>query len=340
MKPLLNTLYVTLPDARVLKEGEAVCVRANDEIQARIPIHTLSGIVCIGEVWCSQNLMSMAAENGVSLSFLSNTGRFLARVHGPVTGNVLLRVAQYRAMDSADRAGEIARNIVVAKLANSRVAVLRAARENEGDAGLDAAALRLLRLCEDVSRCSDVDVIRGIEGDGARVYFSVFDRFISAQKDGFFWRGRSRRPPMDNMNALLSFLYTLLVHDVAGALECVGLDPAVGYLHALRPGRPSLALDLMEELRPMLPDRLALTLINRRQISADNFRECETGGVAMDDDTRREVLIAWQKRKQEVVTHPFLEERVPVGLIPHVQAMLLARHLRGDLNEYPPFLWR
>jgi CRISPR-associated protein Cas1 len=261
-----------------------------------------------------------------------------------VSGNVLLRRAQYRASDSEQSSAAIARSVVLAKIANCRTVVLRAARERDKDAPgaveLDRASLRLTRIGEDLQGEAGLDSIRGHEGDAARVYFSVFDHLITAEKEQFFFRNRSRRPPLDRTNALLSFVYTLLTHDIAGALETVGLDPAVGYLHRDRPGRTSLALDLAEELRPVLADRLVLSLINRRQVTADGFRQQETGGILMDDDTRKQVLIAWQKRKQEEILHPFLEERAPFGLIPYLQATLLARYIRGDLEAYPCFLWR
>ena len=344
MKPLLNTLYITSQGSYLSRDGETVSVRHEDEVKLRVPIHTLSGIVCFGQVSCSSFLMSLAAESGVGISFLTEHGRFLARVHGPVSGNVLLRRAQYRASDTEESSAAIARSVVLAKIANCRTVILRAARERNAEAPetaqLDRAALRLARIGEDVQRASGLDSIRGHEGDAAREYFSVFDHLITAEKDQFFFHSRSRRPPLDRTNALLSFVYTLLTHDIAGALEAVGLDPAVGYLHRDRPGRPSLALDLAEELRPVLADRLVLSLINRRQVSADGFRQQETGGMVMDDDTRKQVLIAWQKRKQEEILHPFLEERAPFGLIPHLQATLLARFLRGDLEAYPCFLWR
>jgi CRISPR-associated protein Cas1 len=287
--------------------------------------------------------MGMCAERGVGLSFLTEHGRFLARVQGPVSGNVLLRRNQYRATDDDLCTASLARAIVLAKVANSRTVLLRAARErSEFDSvgALERAALRLKRILEEVEKASTVDEIRGHEGDAARTYFEVFDNLILADKASFFFRGRSRRPPLDNMNALLSFLYTLLTHDTASALETVGLDPAVGYLHRDRPGRPSLALDLVEELRPVLADRLALTLVNRQQVSAEGFQTLETGAVIMDPDTRKQILVTWQKRKQEEILHPFLQERVPLGLLPYVQAMLLSRYLRGDLDGYPCFFWK
>ncbi len=343
MKQLLNTLYVTTQGAYLAQDGETVAVRVEKETRLRVPIHTLSSIVCFGQVSCSPFLMGMCGERGVALAFLTEHGRFLARVQGPVSGNVLLRREQYRWADQGEKSALVARPVVMGKIANCRTVLMRALREKtEGDDGqeLEFAARRLGRLLETVSKTAGLDEIRGHEGDAARVYFGVFDQLITASKEGFFFRERSRRPPLDNMNALLSFVYTLLTHDVTAALESVGLDPAVGYLHRDRPGRPGLGLDLVEELRPVLADRLALSLVNRRQVQADGFKRAESGGVTMDEATRKEVLVAYQRRKQEEIMHPFLQERVAFGLVPFVQATLLARFIRGDLDGYPAFLWK
>lgn len=260
--------------------------------------------------------------------------RFLARVEGPVSGNVLLRREQYRRADDLDGSGQLAQTILLAKIANSRTALLRSARKHPS-AELDAAAIALAHSLRMAERETALDTLRGLEGDAARSYFAVFNHRIVAQQEDFVFHERSRRPPLDNVNALLSFLYVLLAHDVASSLESVGLDPAVGFLHCDRPGRSGLALDLMEELRPVLADSLVLSLINRKQVAASGFTRSETGGVLMNDATRKEVLIAWQKRKQEEILHPFLGERLPLGLVPYAQALLLARHLRGDLDAYP-----
>jgi len=343
MKQLLNTLYVTTQGAYLAKDGETVAVRVEQETKLRVPIHTLGAIVCFGQVSCSPFLMGLCGERGVALAFLTENGQFLARVYGPVSGNVLLRREQYRRADSAEGSATIARAVVTAKVANCRTVLQRAAREKPEGGGseeLDRAVRRLGRLLEDVAKAQDVDAIRGHEGDAARTYFSVFDHLITASKEEFFFRGRNRRPPLDNVNALLSFVYTLLTHDITAALEGVGLDPAVGYLHRDRPGRPSLGLDLMEELRPVIADRLALSMINRRQIQGKGFRKTESGAVVMDEGTRKEVLVAYQTRKREEIQHPFLGEKVDFGLVPHTQAMLLARYLRGDLDGYPSFLWK
>lgn len=343
MKKLLNTLYVTTQGSYLAREGETVLVRHKQESRLRVPIHTLGGIVCFGQVSCSPPLMGLCAEKNVALSFLTEHGRFLARVQGPVNGNVLLRREQYRKSDEEQAAASIARAAVMAKVANCRTVVLRGARERsdgDGVGALDEAAVRLARVLTSLEKADTVDGVRGFEGEAASVYFGVFDHLITASKEAFFFRERNRRPPLDNINALLSFLYTLLVHDIEGALEAVGLDPAVGFLHRDRPGRPGLALDLMEELRPVLADRLTLSLVNRRQVQMDGFRRTESGAVVMDDSTRKEVLVAWQKRKQEEIQHPFLGERIELGLLAHVQALLLARYIRGDLDGYPAYFWR
>jgi len=343
MRQLLNTLFVTTQGAYLSREGEAVLVRVEHENKLRVPIHTLGGIVCFGQVSCSPPLMELCGDRNVAISFLSEQGRFYARVQGPVSGNVLLRREQYRRADIEAVSSEIARAIVIAKIANCRTVLLRAVRDRP-DApevlAIEAASQRLARLLDELRQPAPLEVVRGREGDAARTYFEVFDHLISTQKEDFFFRERSRRPPLDNVNALLSFLYTLLAHDVTAALETVGLDPAVGFLHRDRPGRPSLALDLMEEFRPIFADRLALSLINLQQIRGKGFRKTESGAVMMDDATRKEVLVAYQKRKQEEIQHLFLNEKLAVGLLPHVQAMLLARYLRGDLDGYPPFFWK
>jgi len=339
LRKLLNTLYVTVPHAYLSKDGETVLVRVEQETLLRVPIHTLEGIVCVGLVSISPALMGFCAESRVGVSFLTEHGRFLARIQGPIHGNVLLRREQYRRADDEYASAALARAYLLAKVANCRTSVLRAAREHPS-ATLDAACLQLAQSLRLLDRPATLDALRGVEGDAARTYFSVFDELILHQKDDFFFRERSRRPPLDNMNALLSFLYVMLAHDLSSALETVGLDPAVGFLHRDRPGRAGLALDLMEELRPVLTDRLAISLVNRRQVAGDGFTRSESGGVIMSDATRKEVLIAWQIKKKEEILHPFLNERIPLGLIPYAQALLMARHLRGDLDAYPSFFWR
>lgn len=343
MKHLLNTLYVTTQGAYLTREGETVLVRVERETKLQVPVHTLGGIVCFGQVSASPPLMGLCAERGVAISFLTEHGRFLARVQGPVSGNVLLRREQYRRADDTETSAQIARAMVVAKIANCRTVLQRAAREHPDDGCAEALSEAIAQLAQHLKELESpvpLDTVRGKEGDAARRYFAVFDHLITAEKESFSFSERSRRPPLDNINALLSFVYTLLAHDVSAALEGVGLDPAVGYLHRDRPGRPGLALDMMEELRPYLGDRMALSLVNRREIKGSGFKRTESGGVTMDDETRKTVLVAYQKRKQEEIQHPFLGETIAVGLLPHVQALLLARHLRGDLDGYPPFFWR
>lgn len=344
MKRLINTLYITTEGAYLSQEGETVVVHVDHEVKLRVPVHTLGGIVCFGQVSCSPYLMHLCAEKNVGISYLSENGRFLARVQGPVSGNVLLRREQYRKADDLEQTSDMARIIIAAKLANSRTVLMRAARERDEEdevfQQISAAANHLVALIRGLERPQPVDQARGVEGDGARTYFGVFDHLITAQKCDFFFRGRSRRPPMDRVNALLSFVYTLLAHDAESALEGVGLDPAVGFLHRDRPGRAGLALDLMEEFRPFLADRLALSLINRQQVKGKGFTETESGAITMDDDTRKELLVNYQKRKQEEIYHPFLGERLTMGLLIHAQALLMARFIRGDIEAYPPFLWK
>lgn len=341
MRKLLNTLFVNTQGAYLSQDGETVLVRHEEATLLRVPIHTLGGIVCFGRVSMSPPLMGLCGERQVLVSFLSESGRFLARVTGPVSGNVLLRRRQYLVADCPGEAARIARAVVMAKVANCRTVLLRANREPSGrSAELERAASELARILDRLERTDlDADVLRGLEGEAARTYFGVFDHLITSRGE-FEFRGRTRRPPLDPVNALLSFVYTLLVHDITSALETNGLDPCVGYLHAERPGRPSLALDLMEEFRPILADRLVLSLINRRQVRASGFRTNPSGAVEMDEATRKEVLASWQKRKQEEVQHPFINEPAPIGLFPHLQALLLARHLRGDLDAYPALIWR
>ncbi|MDA1276970.1 MAG: type I-C CRISPR-associated endonuclease Cas1c [Verrucomicrobia bacterium] len=343
MKKYLNTLYVTTQGAYLNKDGEALCVAIEHEVKLRVPIHMLDGVVCFGNVMCSPFLMHHCAENGVLISFLSEHGRFLARVSGPVSGNVLLRREQYRRSEDPAKHLEMARAIVLAKVANARTVLLRAQRDHGEKGGMEAvtaSARRLDHLIDRVRADTDVEILRGREGEAARTYFEGFDGLITAQKEAFAFRGRSRRPPLDNINCLLSFVYTLLAHDCEAALETVGLDPQVGFLHRERPGRASLALDLMEEFRPSFADRLVLSLVNLRQVQAGGFVKRETGAVEMTEETRKTVLTAYQKRKQEEMTHPFLGETAPLGLFWHLQAQLLARHIRGDLDGYPPVIWK
>lgn len=343
MRHLLNTLFVTTQGAYLRRDGETVQVRVQDEVKIQVPIHNLGAIVCFGRVGCSPALMALCGTRNVLLSFLSEQGRFLARVQGPVSGNILLRRQQYRLADSPSVSARLASVIVAAKASNCRTVLLRASRDRPGDpacVGLEAAATDIQRVIEKLREPMTLEVVRGKEGEVAKYYFGVFDALLTAQKEEFSFRERSRRPPLDNVNAMLSFVYTLLLNDIVAALETVGLDPAVGFLHRDRPGRPSLALDLMEEFRPFLADRLVISLVNRQQVKGSGFARTESGGVMMDDETRKAILVAYQKRKQEEIQHLFLEERVTIGLLPFCQALLLSRHFRGDLDGYPPFFWK
>jgi CRISPR-associated protein Cas1 len=343
MKHLLNTLFVTLQGAYLAREGMSVIVRHEKQTKLRVPVHTLGAICCFGRVGVSPPLMGFCAKQNVAIVYFDEHNRFLARIYGPVSGNVLLRKKQYSCSDELASCCEMAKAVILSKIANGRSVLLRAMRDRPdgpNNSDLESAAGRMNGCLEFMKSAQSLESIRAVEGEAAKAYFDVFDHLITSQKEDFYFRGRSRRPPMDNMNALLSFLYTLLASDVASALEGVGLDPAVGLLHRDRPGRMSLALDLMEELRPYLADRLALSLVNRQQIHGKGFTTTASGAVRMNDETRKELLIAYQKRKQEEIVHPFLNEKIAVGLIPHVQALLLARHLRGDIDGYPPFFWK
>lgn len=309
----------------------------------QLPMHAIGGIVCFGNVLCSPFLIGAACEKDIGVSFLTEHGRFLGAVRGPVSGNVILRRKQYRMADDEAATRSIAANIVAGKLANCRVVMNRAARDH-GDR-IDASSIRTAsasidRIIDRLEIAKDADELRGLEGMAAAEYFGAFNQLIIDGKENFRFEERSRRPPLDPVNALLSFVYTLLAHDVASAIETVGLDPAVGFLHRDRPGRPGLALDLMEEFRPVIADRLALSLINRRQVEARGFKRAESGAVVMDDETRKTVLVEYQNRKQDEVIHPYIDEKVPIGLLYFIQANLLARFMRGDIDGYPPFFWR
>lgn len=343
MKTHLNTLFITTDGTYLAKDGQAVLVRVEKKTKLRVPLHNLDGIMCFGRVGVSPQLMGACAEANVSISFLSQQGRFRAAVVGYSPGNVVLRRQQYRASDEADACGAICQAVIIGKLANCRSVLLRAARDSsnqERRERLKAVATRLSANLVDVRITNSVARLRGIEGESAVTYFSAFNDLVDGPPDEFVFTKRSRRPPRDALNALLSFVYALLTHDARSACEAAGLDAAVGFLHRDRPGRPGMALDLMEEFRPVLADRLVLSLINRRQVSENGFKYLETGAVRMNDATRKTVLVAYQERKQEAITHPFIGERTSVGLLIHLQARLMARHLRGDLDGYPPFIWK
>lgn len=342
MKHLGNVLYITTPEAYLTLDGENMVIKKDEQSFTRLPLHNLENIVCFSWQGASPALMGACAELSIGLCFLTPNGRFQARVTGRVKGNVLLRKRQYDISEKEADSRPIAASFLLGKIYNCRKVIERALRDHAmlvDQESLMGASTFLKETLKAIPSCHSAGNLMGFEGSAAKIYFGVFNHLILQQREAFFFKERSRRPPLDNMNSLLSFLYTLLANEVTSALEVVGLDPYVGFLHQDRPGRPSLALDLMEELRPVFADRLALSLVNRKQITAKGFIQKESGGILMDDDTRKAVLTAWQERKKEVILHPYLKERIPFGLIPHVQAMLLARHLRGDLDAYPPFFW-
>ena len=344
MKKLLNVLYISTQGTYVSKERENIVVSSQDKQIFRAPIHLISSVICFGNVACSPFLLGFCAENNVSVSFLSENGRFLARVQSPISGNVLLRKQQYKYSEDEDFCLNTAKSILIGKLNNSRTVINRALRDHQekisNPDALKLASENFQRALNKIFDISDLDVLRGIEGDAANSYFGVFDGLILIDKENFYMQARSRRPPRDNVNCLLSFIYTLLAHDISSALEGVGLDPQVGFFHKDRPGRPSLALDMMEEFRPVIADRLALTLINLSQLTVKDFSKSESGGVLMGDKNKKIVIDAYRKRKDDEIFHPFFKENIRIGLLFHAQAMLLARHIRGDIDAYPPFIWK
>lgn len=343
MRHLLNTLFVTSEDIYLSLDGENVVANRNQESVARYPLHILSGIVTFSYSGASPALMGACAKRGIALSFCTPRGRFLARVSGENNGNVLLRRTQYRVADDPSQSCRIARTMIFGKLYNSHWSIRRTLRDHglrvEGER-LTSAADRIRELMPQVLAAIALDQLRGLEGTAATAYFGVFDQLILGDSAIFSFRGRNRRPPLDPVNALLSFTYSLLAYDCSSALESVGLDAYVGFLHQDRPGRISLALDLMEELRPCLADRFVLTLINNRVFQKNDFEFQESGAVTLTESARKEFLTRWQARKKEQLTHPYLKEKLPWGLVPYIQAQLLARYLRNDLEEYPPFLWK
>lgn len=338
MKQLQNTLYILTPETYLFLQNEAITVKVGGVEKVRVPAHTISSIFCFGNVTVSTPLIAFCGQRGISLVFLSEYGRFYGRIQGPVQGNILLRRLQFAALDDLVLSARLARSFLLGKLVNSKEFLLRARRERkEADDCFSPAIQKIAAIAGQLRECVSIDSMRGLEGAAAAAYFSALPAMLTA--DGLRFDGRSRRPPEDPVNALLSFLYTLLKNDVQSALEGVGLDPAAGFLHTLRPGRPALALDLMEELRAPLCDRLAVALINRGQITPKSFEQL-TPPVVLTEAGRKTVISAWQKRKQETILHPFLQETIPIGLIAHTQAQLLARVLRGELDDYPPFHWR
>ena len=343
MKRFLNTLFVSTQGAYLHKERETIVVQVNGENVARFPIHLLGQVTCFGNVLCSPFMLGHCADNGVAVSFLTKNGRYLSRMVGKISGNVLLRKEQFRRAECEDSSAEIARAIVAGQIASQRTVLMRALRDHpeiENDGKFSRVIGLLKSNLENLAETSDIDRIRGIEGDSANLYFGVFDDLILCQKGDFFFRERNRRPPTDRVNALLSFLYTLLMLDCRSALESVGLDPQVGYLHADRPGRPRLALDLMEEFRPVIADRIALNLINRQQLKSKDFEKTASGAVLLKDDSRKNLITEYQERKKAELVHPFLGEKMQTGILFHIQALLLSRYLRGDLDGYPPYVWR
>jgi CRISP-associated protein Cas1 len=343
VKRHLNTLFISTEGAYLAKDGECLSARVDGQTKLRVPITALESVVCIGRVSYSPRALEHCALNGVAVTHLTEAGRFMARLEGPVSGNVVVRRTQYRWADDPVRSADLARAFITGKIANARLVLRRGARDvttADSSPVLTQAADRLDHLLHRLPHETDLERLRGIEGEAGRLYWAAFPSLIAGSDPQITFAGRSRRPPLDPMNALLSFLYTLLAHDIRGALETQGLDPQVGYLHRDRPGRPGLALDLMEEFRAVLADRLALTLVNRGQLRADGFRRLDGGGFMMDDPTRRTVIAAWQERKRDERRHPFIGESAPLGLFWHLQALLLKRYMRGDLDGYPPCLWR
>lgn len=343
MKKLLNTLYVTSENSYLSLEGENVVVLEEQREIGRLPLHNLEGIVSFGYRGTSPALMGACVERNISLCYLTPQGKFLARITGRIKGNVILREQQFASKNDEKISLDIARNCIIGKVYNARWVLERAVRDHALQIDTEkvkAASAFLKNSLEQIQKCSSRDQLRGYEGEAASIYFRVYDQLILQQKEDFVFHGRNKRPPLDNVNALLSFAYTLLTNSITSALECVGLDPYVGYLHTERPGRASLSLDLIEELRAILAERFVLTLINKRMINGKGFSQKENGAVLMDDETRRKVITEWQNKKKEIITHPYLGEKVEWGMVPYVQAMLLARYLRGDLDGYPVFLWK
>lgn len=343
MRKFLNTLFVLSEDSYLALDGETVVVFDAEKNQKQIPLHTLENILCFSYKGASPALMGKCAREGKNLCFLTPRGRFLARVSGENSGNVLLRRTQYRVADDDAQSCRIARSMIFGKVYNSRWSIERTRRDHAlrvEDQVLGQASTLLADALSPILDSDHLDILRGLEGQTAAVYFKAFDQMILNQRETFAFTGRSRRPPLDPLNALLSFAYTLLANYCAGALESVGLDAYVGFLHRDRPGRASLALDLMEELRPIFADRFVLTIVNTRVLREKHFEQQPNGAVWLTDEGRKLFLSAWQKRLAEVITHPYLKEKMARGLVPYVQALLLARHLRGDLEAYPPFLWK
>lgn len=342
MKKLLNTLYVLTPESYLFCRNENICIRIGEHEKLCVPALTIDSIVCFGKMTVSTPLLQYCAEHGISVTFVTETGRFMGRFYGSVSGNVLLRKRQYESLNEDTFRKQLVRSVLLAKLRNCKLVLIRAARSAKNEEVGQALTEGVAQLCQAVEKlllCEDVDSMRGIEGAAATVYFSRLDNMLWGNPGGFRFESRSRRPPRNEVNAALSFTYMLLTSQIQSAMETVGLDPAAGYLHTLRPGRPSFALDLIEELRAPLCDRFVISLFNKGQLSASDFEKNEEA-VYLNERGRRTLLSAWQRRKQEEIIHPFLGEKVQIGMIPYAQAMLFARVLRGDLDAYPPFAWR
>ena len=343
MRKLLNTVYINNPERYLSLEGENVVISQDGIEIGRVPLHNIERIITFGHSGASPALMGKCAKNGIELVFMSRIGHFLARVEGEVKGNVLLRRQQYRFADDKERSLDIAKNIISAKLYNSRWVLERMIRDHGARINTELFERKsafLNNTIRKVRSAGDMDELRGIEGEAATVYFSVFDDMILQQKDAFYFKTRNKRPPLDNVNAMLSFSYSMATGMCQSALESVGLDPYVGFMHTDRPGRCSLALDLVEEFRAVLCDRFVLTVINKRIISNEDFIKREDGAVILTENGRKNFLSAWQRRKYEELKHPFIDDKVEWGMLPYVQAMLLARYIRGDLDAYPPFMWK
>ncbi|MGG2196385.1 type I-C CRISPR-associated endonuclease Cas1c [Paenibacillus sp.] len=343
MKKLLNTLFITQPDVYLSLDGDNIILLKEQEKLGRLPLHNLESIIAFGYTGASPALMGYCAERNISLVFFTMNGRFLARVIGESKGNVVLRKKQYAILENEILSAKIARNFIVGKIYNHKWIIERMTRDYPlriDVARFKAISQQLSAIMLDVRACEDLERLRGLEGQAAVSYNKLVDPMILQQKEDFYFHSRSRRPPLDNVNAMLSFAYSLLANDVASALEGVGLDAYVGFLHRDRPGRASLALDVMEELRGVYADKFVLSLINKRIVSNEDFLRKENGAVMMRDEARKKFLTAWQNKKQEKITHPYLGEKISWGLVPHAQALLLARYLRNDLDEYPPFLWK
>jgi CRISPR-associated protein Cas1 len=343
MKKLLNTLYIMTQGTYLKKDGETVAVKTEGKVKLRIPVHNLGSIVCFGNVMYSPYLLGHCMRNMVSISHLTKQGRFLARIHGPVCGNVLVRREQYRLADDLNSSARISKNIISGKITNCRTVLQRLLRdhgERIDRKKIEVASSRLLYLLQQLSKEDNLDRIRGIEGNSAKEYFGVFNELIISQKEDFTFHERSRRPPLDRVNALLSYCYTIVLHDMISALESVGLDPSVGFLHRDRPGRPGLALDMMEELRPFIADRVILSLINLKQVNKEDFIISPSGAVIMKDKAKKTLLEAYQKRKKEEIEHRFINEKIQVGLLFFVQALLMNRFIRKEIDGYPPYIWR